>query len=104
MGGNFFGDIDLRALESCTQMECLTIDGTNLQSLNLSPLESCEKLEHLILNDNRIKALDITPLMSCKKLDLLDIDQMELVVSEKMDMKEWPVGVLQHLDRIRKAE
>ena len=104
LGGNFFGNIDLRALESCTQMECLTIDGTNLQSLDLSPLESCEKLEHLILNDNRIRALDITPLMNCKKLDLLDIDQMELVVSEKMDMQEWPVGVLQHLDRIRKTE
>ena len=101
LGGNFFGKIDLKALESCTQMECLTIDGTNIHSLDLSPLESCEKLEHLILNDNRIRALDITPLMNCKKLDLLDIDHIDLVVSENMESHDYPIGVLHHIDRIK---
>ena len=101
LGGNFFGSIDLKALESCTQMECLTIDGTNIQSIDLSPLESCEKLEHLILNDNRIRALDITPLMNCKKLDLLDIDHIDLVISENMESHDYPIGVLHHIDRIK---
>jgi len=75
ISSNWLTEADLRPLESCTELEYLSLAVNKLESIDLTPLENCKELRHLDLSHNRLKDIDLTPLAGCENLVYLYLQE-----------------------------
>ncbi|NHI89593.1 MAG: leucine-rich repeat domain-containing protein [Candidatus Thorarchaeota archaeon] len=75
ISSNWLTEVDLTPLESCKDLEYLSLGVNKLETVDLTPLQSCKHLKHLDLSHNRFRELDLTPLAGCEELVYLYLQE-----------------------------
>ena len=78
ISSNRLTEVDLHPLESCTELEYLSLAVNKLESVDLTPLQNLKKLRHLDLSHNRFKSIDLTPIAGCENLVYLYLQENKL--------------------------
>ena len=74
--------VDLADLAN-SPLRKLKIDGTNITEIDLTPLQSCANLDHITLENTLLTSLDLSPLSNCANLCFL---YLELNPLEEIDL------------------
>ncbi|MHA1902877.1 MAG: leucine-rich repeat domain-containing protein, partial [Candidatus Thorarchaeota archaeon] len=65
--------VDLLPLIWCVKMKTLNIRNNRLTTIDLTPLSRCVNLEALRLNNNLLSEINLTPLSDCPHMQEVDI-------------------------------
>jgi hypothetical protein len=75
ISSNWLTKVDLSPLESCHDLEYLSLAVNRLETIDLTPLQNCESLRHLDLSHNKLTNIDLTPLAGCRNLVYLYLQE-----------------------------
>jgi hypothetical protein len=98
ISSNWLTEVDLSPLESCKDLEYLSLAVNKFETLDLTPLQNCERLRHLDLSHNKLTNIDLTPLAGCKKLVYLYMQHNMLSkvnVAPLLQLKDMTTAVIQ---------
>ena len=98
ISSNWLTDVDLCPLESCNDLEYLSIAVNKLTSIDLTPLQHCTRLKHIDLSHNMLTDIDLTPLAGCKSLETLYLQEnvfTEVNIAPLLDLKNLTTAVIQ---------
>ena len=77
ISSNWLTEVDLSPLESCPDLEYLSLAVNKLTTVDLTPLQNLTSLRHLDLSHNKLADIDLTPLAGCKDLVYLYMQENE---------------------------
>ncbi|MGD9397863.1 MAG: leucine-rich repeat domain-containing protein, partial [Candidatus Thorarchaeota archaeon] len=102
ISSNWLTNVDLQPLESCTELEYLSLAVNKLESVDLTPLQNLKKLRHLDLSHNRLKSIDFTPIAGCENLVYLYLQEnklSEVNIAPLFGLKQLTTAVIQLVHR-----
>lgn len=98
ISSNRLTQVNLSPLESCKDLEYLSLAVNKFETLDLTPLQNCTRLKHLDLSHNKLTNIDLTPLAGCKNLTYLYMqDNMlsKVNVAPLLQLKDLTTAVIQ---------
>ena len=98
ISSNWLTHVDLKPLESCKDLEYLSLAVNKLEKVDLTPLQNCPRLRHLDLSHNKLKDVDLTPLAGCEELVYLYLQENmfeQVNIAPLLDLKQLTTAVIQ---------
>ncbi len=98
ISSNRLTKVDLNPLESCKDLEYLSLAVNKFETLDLTPLQNCKRLKHLDLSHNKLTNIDLTPLAGCKNLTYLYMQNnmfSKVNVAPLLQLKDMTTAVIQ---------
>ncbi|OLS31394.1 MAG: hypothetical protein ThorAB25_03200 [Candidatus Thorarchaeota archaeon AB_25] len=102
ISSNWLTEVDLRPLQSCTDLEYLSLAVNKLDWIDLTPLQNCKRLRHLDLSHNKLKDIDLSPLAGCENLVYLYLQEnkfSQVNIAPLFGLKQLTTAVIQLVHR-----
>ena len=98
ISSNWLTKVDLSPLESCSDLEYLSLAVNKLERVDLTPIQECKRLRHLDLSHNRLTTVDLTPLAGCRDLVYLYMQENmfnTVNIAPLLQLKQLTTAVIQ---------
>ncbi len=98
ISSNWLTKVDLSPLESCSDLEYLSLAVNKLEQVDLTPLQECKRLRHLDMSHNRLTNVDLTPLAGCRDLVYLYMQEnmfSTVNIAPLLQLKQLTTAVIQ---------